>query len=1122
MNNNIFACYRLDTDRVRLRSLCVSVFLAVILNMSQAISAPGTILFSDDFNSNLSSWTINNAGGGDASIGTETSNSGNKSLRMRWNTVVATTNAFNAAVPGADFTVWIRRGADNFSEDPDFGEDLIVQYLNNLGLWTTLETLPGNGTPGEILNRTYTMPADALHALLQLRFTFVTGSGGPPANGGIGWDYWHIDDVVVTETAVAAALNCDTFESGFNWTATGVGSAGVSSQTFNSPGNSMFLRWDTVTVVSPVSDFSTTPALDITVWIRRGADSFSEDPDNGEDLVLAYLNNLGLWIPLETFSGNGAPGQIFNRSYTLPADALHANFQLRFVYLRGSGPDFDYWHVDDVCYVTPLPSIDHFAINHDTTAINCQAEPITITAHNADHSISTAYAGTLNLSTTTGKGDWTIITGLGTLNNGVANDGIATYNMVAGDLGVVVLGLKDTTVETVNINVTDGVLSEITGTALASEDRNLAFAQSGFVFLADAVPSSITTQIGGKASNLAPGNQVLELQAIRTSDTTGACEAALQGVQQIELAFECRNPATCTANQFSINGGTATNIAGNGLAAVSNYTPVSLDFGNATDTTASFVMNYPDVGEMQLYARYNIPLDDGSKTPSGVYMSGNSNIFVERPFGFYVTAAGNPAATSAAGSVYTQAGADFTTSVTAVLYQAADDGDANGIADGHNDTNPANNANLSDNIAALNYGQEAVTENLVLSSLLDQPSGGIDPGLQGGTTLSTFVNGVASSNTVRFDEVGIIEMAANLADNDYLGIGAALTANIAGKSGYVGRFIPSYFVITSPLLTNRSDIASCPDTFTYMNENFRAGYNLQAHNAQATSAITQNYIGAFAKLDTSVLADMNYGATDTGTNLTTRLGVTSTGTFVAGVAPVMATLQLLRASTPDGGYSNFKIGIAPTDSDGVALLATNINLSLDGGTNTHGLLSQTDLRYGRLNLQNTFGSELNALSMKMTTEYYLNATAEFVTNVDDSCTTRSTADVLLYNDQEPKAGRTLGNTVINIGGGNTSTLTSISPFVAGQSTLTFSAPGVEGYVDIEMQTPSWLLSDIDGIDQGIGGPGMHCTPGLAATNPAFIAGCAANGNSVDEIPYARGNFGIFRGSDNVIYTREVY
>ena len=33
---------------------------------------------------------------------------------------------------------------------------------------------------------------------------------------------------------------------------------------------------------------------------------------------------------------------------------------------------------------------------------------------------------------------------------------------------------------------------------------------------------------------------------------------------------------------------------------------------------------------------------------------------------------------------------------------------------------------------------------------------------------------------------------------------------------------------------------------------------------------------------------------------------------------------------------------------------------INGGANTHALLGQTDLRYGRLNLQNNFGSELLA------------------------------------------------------------------------------------------------------------------------------------------------------------------
>jgi hypothetical protein len=1098
------------------------IFIAAFMCLSATCvqAAPGDILFQDNLNNNLNQWSVFSFGG-DASIGNETSASG-RSMRLRWDTVVAITDPFNAAVPGADFTVWVRRGSDAFSEDPDTGEDLYIQYLNNVGTWVTLEIFPGAGTPGEIFNRSYTLPPDALHAALQLRIVLINGNGSD-------FDYWHVDDVVVTETAPVVS-NCDDFESGFNWTAAGPGSAGVSGQTFNSPGNSMFLRWDTVTATSPVTNHASSGALDITVWVRRGDDSFSEDPDGGEDLVFEYLNNVGTWITLETFTGNGGAGQIYNRNYTLPVDALHANFQMRFRYLQGNGADFDYWHVDDVCQVIPTPSTDHFDINHDTTAINCQAEPVTIEAHNADHSISTGYTGTLNLSTSTGNGDWSVITGAGVLNNGAADDGAASYTMVAGDLGVVVLGLKDTTVETLNINVTDGIISELTGSALASEDQDLAFAQSGFVFLADGVASSIGTQIGDKASSLAPGNQLLELQAIRTSDTTGACEAALQGVNQIELAFECRNPTTCTANLVNIDGGTATNIAGNPLAAVATYTPVNLDFGDVTDTTASFVMNYPDVGEIQLYARYNIPLDDGSSTPSGIFMSGSSNNFVVRPFGFNVVAVGNPAAVGPGGAQFTTAGSDFTVTSTAVLYQAGDDANSDGIPDNHTDTDPANNASLSDNTVALNYGQETATEGLTLTGLLNQPVAGNDPGLLGTNTITSFINGAGSTVAARYDEVGIIEISANVTDGDYLGIGLPATTSLLGKSGYVGRFYPGNFAVNNPVVTNRVALACAPaSSFTYMGENYRISYDLGVWSADpagpAVPVMTQNYVGAFAKLDPSVLANMNYGATDSATNYTARLSVGSAGVFAAGMAPITATLALTRNATPDGAYPNFEVGIVPADSDGVSLLPAALDLSLDGGPNTHGLLGQTDIRYGRLNIQNNFGSELLQLNVPLLSQYYLDAAAEFVTNSDDSCTSIAVADVLLYNDQEPKVGRALGNSVITVNGASSTTLQSISAFVAGKASMLFSSPGAEGYVDIEVQTPSYLLSDLDGIDHGIEGPGMHCNPALNSTgDPGEITSpvnCAADLNLIDDIPLGRGTFGIFKGSDNIIYLREV-
>ncbi|WP_444997236.1 DUF6701 domain-containing protein [Aliikangiella sp. IMCC44359] len=166
--------------------------------MKGLLAAPDDILFTDDFESGLGQWTVN-AGAGDASIGNETFNSGSSSLRTRWGAVSINTNTIAANVPLAELSVWIRRGADSFSENPESGEDLVVEYRNTANNWVVLESFSGGGAAGQIYTRTYQLTGNALHNNLQIRFRQTGGSGGAPENGGIGWDYWHIDDVVVTE-----------------------------------------------------------------------------------------------------------------------------------------------------------------------------------------------------------------------------------------------------------------------------------------------------------------------------------------------------------------------------------------------------------------------------------------------------------------------------------------------------------------------------------------------------------------------------------------------------------------------------------------------------------------------------------------------------------------------------------------------------------------------------------------------------------------------------------------------------------------------------------------------------------------------------------------------------------
>jgi MSHA biogenesis protein MshQ len=179
---------------------------------------------------------------------------------------------------------------------------------------------------------------------------------------GLDCDYWYIDDAVVTELAPPAPPfglgGCDDFENGIgNWTGTDSDRYGINSMTFNSPGNSLYLRGGSVTVTSVPIDLSSGLLVSLDLWVRKGG-NFSEFPGNNRDLELEYRASGGGWVELETFDGGGTAGQIYVESYALAADALHSGFQIRFRHTgSGGGSDNrDYWHIDDVCLsaLTPI------------------------------------------------------------------------------------------------------------------------------------------------------------------------------------------------------------------------------------------------------------------------------------------------------------------------------------------------------------------------------------------------------------------------------------------------------------------------------------------------------------------------------------------------------------------------------------------------------------------------------------------------------------------------------------------------------------------------------------------------------------------------------------------------
>lgn len=134
---------------------------------------------------------------------------------------------------------------------------------------------------------------------------------------------------------------------GTDWSTTSSTLSGINSDTAQSPTRSLYTKAGSVYVTLDPQDLSNVLSANVSYWARKGADSFSEDPDGSENFITQYKNNVGSWITLKTHSAGDPDGQIYTEEFELPADALHSTFQFRVRQTSGSGSDFDYWHFDD-------------------------------------------------------------------------------------------------------------------------------------------------------------------------------------------------------------------------------------------------------------------------------------------------------------------------------------------------------------------------------------------------------------------------------------------------------------------------------------------------------------------------------------------------------------------------------------------------------------------------------------------------------------------------------------------------------------------------------------------------------------------------------------------------------
>ncbi|MCW8901625.1 MAG: hypothetical protein OQK95_13240, partial [Gammaproteobacteria bacterium] len=739
-------------------------------------------------------------------------------------------------------------------------------------------------------------------------------------------------------------------------------------------------------------------------------------------IIIDHSNGVNAWVSVERdTTGSGSNYVTLVAAYDAKAQtgqaAVPANWILS--YTGSTGGATNVHEIDSlrICATAQTPvntTLHHIEFIHDASAVTCNPEQITIKAcTNAACSSLVTSSVTATLSPTGWiGGDTKTFTG-----------GTATYE------------LKHTLAETITFATSSVVPAAANpvicrNAALTVIPCTMVFNDSGFIFSNDTDSSTIIpTQLSGKDSNVGFNAKTITLKAVKKSDSDPAqCEPAFQSkTLDIDFAAECKNPTSCVAGQqFILNGSAlAATTNDNAAAGSSSYTTRSITF-DATGK-ASIVFNYPEAGALELHARHNILLADGT-TPSGNYMSGSSS-FVVRPLGFSLS--GLSYATDASGTVFTQAGEDFVTTLTAVRWQAADDTNDDGI--------PDTGANLANNITTTNFGNEItpITPSNITTSLPSVPLVTvIDAGILTNSANGTnFTNGVGTK-TYNWSEVGIFNYSTTL--SNYLSSGE----DIIGRAQNVGRFTPHHF---ETLVTH-----AC-NSFTYSGQPF----TVTALARNKANATTINYRNTFAKGVT--LSDANPAATPLGTFANNTLDFASFS-----ISPNFGQSTVTNLT--------YTFTTKETPPETIEIRATDItDTTISSNSFAEG---STEVRSGRTHIENAFGSELVDMFIPAQVEYY--NTNGFEINTADTC---STIDVILTDiGADPiTLGTGVGQTCIwddadnSVGGTDFTCLADATkpqfsePPTNGSFNINLKSPGANntGDIGVTLTSPPWLQYDWD-------------------------------------------------------------
>lgn len=740
--------------------------------------------------------------------------------------------------------------------------------------------------------------------------------------------------------------------------------------------------------------------------------------------------------------------------------------------------------------------LDHYAIQHAGTGFTCNANQVTIQAHTGAEGVVVMPNNTtmVRLSTNTGLGDWTLISGYGSLNNGTANDGQATY-IFNGEYQAV-FGLTHTVAGTVNINVTDGQIIES-----ASEDPNLVLSSCGLASLnacekttPQCVPQKPATNLYDhlftKLSDTAFDLDFVALKTDGTLDTgfNGLVSVSLLGNLSTVTVNTSTNCPTA-ASTATISLGNVTFASGRATKTVSAtaFSSVGPNYRAFKDVRVHFTCTLANCGQDM-----NVCSTDNFAVRPQVLTVG-----VTKSDG--VSALNN--ASFSTGTPSLMAGKDFLITATGVA--------------GYNGA-----PTIKRTVAAQTVASHLSTTDYV-GNLRD--ASGADPISLGSATVTTG----RATGTVQYHDYGQFQLkagavrdsvfaAADGANGDCV-VGSSSNSASAGKYGcdvanqadtsLFGRFYPSYFTASGTLTP-----ACVGGNSSYFGQPFVLTYSVSAKsfpNPQLADSVTMTRYNANV---VSVGLYDGTGATDLAGNITPSpsLGAWANGIFAptvtsdtytrgaAPAAPVDAGYVVIRAIDPDGAT----IGRATAAQTTVSDTDFKTGTPVCAAGCTHKKLSgvPTLLRYGRLSLGNANGSELLNLPLVMRLQYWAGATQGWQNNAADTCTLINASD---FAFSFPGAGNNLAacETAITLSG----TAPNYIP------TLSKPGAGNAGWTDITLNLGALAAGN---RCVAIGAAGPAATTANAPWLQFNWTGAVGN-------PVARATFGVYK-SGPVIHRREMY